>query len=686
MRSYNRVMNWHTGYAKGEASMKLKFEAAAKGGNEYIDILNAGLEVAVEDIGGEGNPASPFVKRISIANKTGDTWQGVIHTKYMFGRNKGASPENKKVMADPQFYMPGFMYGSNRGEAPLHVNAKFPRIRRGGLDKPASPWWMVRSDRLSHPAVFAYDNGLMYGIAAAPYFVRTGSGEVTPWSPGTDGDFVQYCGYTCSVEDGYIGYTIGYENAPWFFLQSHNVYDRKTIDDDNSYTIAAGETLSFDIMIFEYISKDEMELYNVLRYVYGMYHESPRSASDILTAVSDIAGAVDRDAWIAEDNAYTGFVFEGEDGSFSYNKIPSISWTNGMAVALPMLLASYRIGNETMREHALTFMQNMVDNSINPKSGLPFDSCNDGVWSNRGWWYESLRTPGHSSYLVGQAIYYLCKAYEYEKNVKFVIHDDWMDFAEDIVRRLAFTRNLDKEYPYMLSAETGAGIEYDSFAGAWCLAAIAYFSVLNDDITYLESLQESEKHYYDAYISKVSCYGAPLDTDKAVDSEGVLAYIRAMKHLHMMTGAEVYLDHMRDALSYEFTFKFCYNSPIKVPPLSKVGWSSCGGSITSTANPHIHPMSSTVADEMLYYTKHRDDDYVKSRLDDVLLWGCQTYNTFDKEYDYGLKGWMSERFCHSEGLLTEHYPDGSVSSTWFALMPWASGCILESLAGDCFNW
>ena len=45
-------------------------------------------------------------------------------------------------------------------------------------------------------------------------------------------------------------------------------------------------------------------------------------------------------------------------------------------------------------------------------------------------------------------------------------------------------------------------------------------------------------------------------------------------------------------------------------------------------------------------------------------------------------GWMSERFCHSEGLLTETYPDGSPASTWFALMPWACGCILEGLAGE----
>ena len=139
---------------------------------------------------------------------------------------------------------------------------------------------------------------------------------------------------------------------------------------------------------------------------------------------------------------------------------------------------------------------------------------------------------------------------------------------------------------------------------------------------------------------------------------------------------------LRDVLEYEFTFKFCYNSPIKVPPLSRVGWSSCGGSITSVCNPHIHPMSSSILDELLYYVQKTQDAYVESRLSDTLRWSCQLCNTYDKEYDYGKKGWMSERFCHCEGLLTETYPDGSPASTWFALMPWACGCILEGLSGE----
>lgn len=77
-------------------------------------------------------------------------------------------------------------------------------------------------------------------------------------------------------------------------------------------------------------------------------------------------------------------------------------------------------------------------------------------------------------------------------------------------------------------------------------------------------------------MKRMECYGAPLDADKAVDSEGILAYIKAVRYLHALTGDDLYLDHMRDSIDYEFTFKFAYNSPVKVPPLSKIGWSSCG--------------------------------------------------------------------------------------------------------------
>ena len=173
---------------------------------------------------------------------------------------------------------------------------------------------------------------------------------------------------------------------------------------------------------------------------------------------------------------------------------------------------------------------------------------------------------------------------------------------------------------------------------------------------------------------------------KAVDNEGILAYIRAVRLLHELTGELVYLEHMYDALCYEFTFKFCYDPPVQVPPLNKVGWSACGGSVTSTANPHIHPMSSSIVDEMLYYFMQTGCGYVLDRMNDTVKWGCQTYNRYDGEFDHGKKGWMSERFCYSQGLLDEKYPDGSPASTWFALMPWGSCSIIEGLAGDYYEY
>ena len=208
--------------------------------------------------------------------------------------------------------------------------------------------------------------------------------------------------------------------------------------------------------------------------------------------------------------------------------------------------------------------------------------------------------------------------------------------------------------------------------------------MITNDSKNLPLFEKSLTHYYESFIAKLECYGSPLDTDKAPDNEGVLAFIRAAKLLHQLTENQLYLDYMETALYQEFSYKFCYNGRIEVPPLSKLKWSSCGGSITSVCNPHIHPMSSSIVSEMAYFIEHAKKDsrtieYIKNRMQDTILWGCQTYNHFDGEFDYGKKGWMSERFCYSQGLVVEKYKDGNPSSTWFALMPWASSSVLEGL-------
>ena len=117
-----------------------------------------------------------------------------------------------------------------------------------------------------------------------------------------------------------------------------------------------------------------------------------------------------------------------------------------------------------------------------------------------------------------------------------------------MIARLNAAKNSDGEYPFILSEETGAGLEYDALGSAWCLAAAALYAQLTGDRSGLAEMERTEAHYYNAFIARAECYGGPLDTDKAVDSEGVLAYIRAVRRLHALTRRTVYLNHLQDAL------------------------------------------------------------------------------------------------------------------------------------------
>lgn len=636
---------------------------------EYSGLDRHGLSLSVEITGGNGSATQPFQAVVRVSNLGCSTWAGVIHLELPFAK------------VNPRFFLPAFMYGRNRGEAPQNVPNEFPRLREGNPSRPSSPWWMVRSDRLSHPAALVYDTGKIYGLCASPYFISK-DGVKIQWKPDLTGEFYQYSGYTCSLAKGTVGYTLGYENAPLLFIKSRLVKERAPLD-ENCFELTAAESVEFTLDLYEFEAESELGINAVLEDIYYRYHQPPRQGSDIQTAAADLAKAIYQYAWLPEDRSYSTFVYEDkETGGYRYNKIISISWTDGLSVATPVLMAALRLGDESMREQALSCIENIVGNSLNPASGLPYEAYQNGKWSINGWWFDGMRTPGHSAYLCAQAMFYIMKAYEFEKRIKNCFHEDWMVFVKKVLLVLEKSKNSDDEYPTILSERTGAGLEYDSFSGTWIMAALAYYSWLTGDQSCLDSLKRSEWHYYETYVKRMECYGAPLDADKAVDSEGILAYIKAVRYLHALTGDDLFLDHMRDAINYEFTFKFVYNSPVKIPPLSTIGWSSCGGSVTSVANPHVHPMSSNLVDELHYYLQKREDAYVRQRMLDTVGWGCQTYNRFDMEFDHGKTGWMSERFCHSEGLVTETYSDGSPASTWFCLMPWASGSVIEGLVGD----
>lgn len=648
-------------------SQKRHLELVNKKSDNYDSAEAYGLSYQEKLLEGDGSSDSPFKIEVKIQNNGGKAFEGIIRLELAANGEAG-------------FYLPGFMYGSNRGDKPWKVDCKFPRLNSSftnpsDSDCPLSSFYMVRGDRLSHPCASMYINGVqpkIRGFHTLPYYCEK--------------DFVQYGGFTCNSKRQCVGYTFGYENAPWLFIQSHTILPRQT--SGNYFTLQANQAITQIFYVYDFEASSPTDIHKVVRNVYDAYHEKPRASASVEDAVKDLSLAVCDYAWLSSQKCYSGFVREDgfdEHGqeNFSYNVIPSISWTNGIVVAYPQLVAASRLNNQKMREQALTCIQNIVDNSLNKNSSLPYETFDGQNWSCHGWWYGGMHSGGHSAYLDGQFVYYLLKAYQFEKE-KGTAHDDWLEFSRTVVSALEREINRAGEYPFIYSETDGTGIEYDSLGSAWALAASIMFAFVTNDTHNLPQFEKSLTHYYEAFIARLECYGSPLDTDKAPDNEGVLAFIRAARLLHQLTKNQLYLDYMETALYQEFSYKFCYNGRIEVPPLSKLNWSSCGGSITSVCNPHIHPMSSSIVGEMAYFIEHTKKDertiaYIKSRMDDTVLWGCQTYNHFDGEYDYGKKGWMSERFCYSQGLVVEKYKDGSPSSTWFALMPWASSSVLEGL-------
>ena len=236
------------------------------------------LAVGCAALKGDGSADSPFLHEVTIRNDGEVSWNGIIRLDLSFDA------------VSPRFFMPGFLYGTNRGDAPLQTGSKAPRLRKGNPDFPASSWWMTRSDRLSHPAVFAFTGKRITGLCASPYFLKSG-GRIIPWLPGASGEWLQYAGFGCDLDRKLISYTLGYENAPWFFLDSHHYAPRAPLN-GNCFSLGPGEEVCFTVAEFSYPAENETGLNAAIRKVYSLYHEPPRRCQSVESAARTIAEAV----------------------------------------------------------------------------------------------------------------------------------------------------------------------------------------------------------------------------------------------------------------------------------------------------------------------------------------------------------------------------------------------------------
>ena len=169
-----------------------------------------------------------------------------------------------------------------------------------------------------------------------------------------------------------------------------------------------------------------------------------------------------------------------------------------------------------------------------------------------------------------------------------------------------------------------------------------------------------------------------MDTWKAVDEEGNLAFIRGTRLLHEITGEKEYLEDLESGACYEYLWRYGFRARPEYAPVNS-GWNACGGSVTSISNPHIHPMGVIADDDLRYLADQPGDEYHRSRADDSTAWLMQNLECYPEKTGYGRYGVVSERWCPSDGLVTERYSDGTPYGSWFTYNMWSAANILEAL-------
>src|SRR5437762_13432253 len=135
-----------------------------------------------------------------------------------------------------------------------------------------------------------------------------------------------------------------------------------------------------------------------------------------------------------------------------------------------------------------------------------------------------------------------------------------------------------------------------------------------------------------------------MDTGKSIDPQGTLAFIRAARLMHEYSGGQaIYASMLADGAHYEYLRRYAFRARPQCPPLKGSSWNSCGGSITSVSNPHIHPMSVVATSDLEYLARATNQSYHQSRAEDGIAWLMNTMDLYPDLMGYGQYGVLSER-------------------------------------------
>lgn len=587
--------------------------------------------------------------------------------------------------------IPGQLFGDNNlaKAEPGH----FPHLTRqhpGNVS--CSPYWEFRADRASHPVSLLCFAG---GVAAV---------SITPYSdsPGVDGHgtpvtFLRNGVFAAIAQDGTAdacGVTLPYRNAPCSFTNKDK-WQEATLQ-LTCHAAAKGR-------IFLRPAADRRAAHEIIRQVYADGHETPEtplSRRETLVALvdaflrvnwHDATGHTALGTYSGMSSAFQGGTLMAENFTnmscrdaekkllTAWRMVPEVGWTGGGAIGYPLLVGGQRLGDALAINRAV-YMLDWVARAYNPASGLLWDVCGKGQAPRTdGWWAGYVVTGVHCAYTNGNGLYYLLKAYRFARDVMGRSHPEWLATGLKALDTIVRLQLPDGNFGYTYSPERPEMLDREGFAGVWFAPALLLAFQLTQDRRYLDSAERGLAFYHGS-VRHLNCCGTPMDTWKSPEQEGVLGFIRAARLLHEVTGAESALAMLADGAQYEFLWRYGFRARPQVKPLLGSHFSSCGGSITSVSNPHIHPMGINVSAELDYLARQTGNAYFRQRCEDGLDWSVNIVSLYPEISGYGIRGVLTERFCPSDGLLQETFPDGSPSSLWFSYNAWAAAAVLEGLA------
>ncbi|HSV15874.1 MAG TPA: hypothetical protein VLI90_16545 [Tepidisphaeraceae bacterium] len=560
--------------------------------------------------------------------------------------------------------IPGNIHGDNNA---AHVRpGEFPCLTSARpAERNCSPLWEFRADRASHPVSTLCSQAGAAGISIDPY---------SPSDQADDG-FIRN-GVFAELPNAF-GVALGYGNDPLTFVQKTQ-FTAATCDIVHE-AAASG-------FIFAVPGDGRLAAHDIIRALHQQLRDIPMYSHSYEQALRALADAFAQVSWSNELQQYTNRKCRVPvDRELQpWRAIVEIGWTGGSMLAYPFTRAERIFSNLKLPKTGGRIFDEICT-GFNAGSGFINDAALNRFTQNipdgwntsqiNGWWSGFLPQTlnNHCAYNNAHAAYYLLRGATANDR-------QWIKTALAVLDTAVELQRADGAFGYIFSSTERKVIDWDGFAGCWFAPALVLAWRLTGSRRYLESASRAMRYYW-PFVRALTCWGSPMDTYKSIDSEGNLAFIRGARLMHEFTGDAEYLTMLRDGAHYEYLWRYGFRTRPQCPPLKGSAWNSCGGSLTSVSNAHIHPMSVVATEDLKYLAKQASDNYHDDRATDGIAWLMNTMELYPDTVGYGRYGVLSERTCPSDGLLAETYADdGSPASTWWSYNAWAAGSAMEAIA------